>query len=84
MICWNAATDWGSVSVCQIRTIFFSAGKTIMGIKKVDIRISMAIPNNFLFLNISAPPSFLLKIIVVLKNMRTLIKPFWNRLTSLS
>jgi hypothetical protein len=44
--------------VCQIRTTFFSAEKTIMGIKKMDSKIRMTITKNFSFLNISELPFF--------------------------
>jgi hypothetical protein len=35
MISWNAAIVWGSVSVCQIRTTFFSAEKAMMGMERM-------------------------------------------------
>jgi hypothetical protein len=35
MISWNAAIVSGSVSVCQIRTTFFSAEKAMMGMERM-------------------------------------------------
>jgi hypothetical protein len=58
MICWKAATDWGSVSVCQIRTVLFSAAQDAPDKEEEKTKIKTA-AHNQVFLCFIVPSSFL-------------------------